>query len=226
MMRAWSSRRDTVVCDEPLYAYYLQESGAPHPGREDVIASQPTDWREVVARLTGPLPVGKRVYFQKHMTHHLLPGVGRDWLRGMRHLFLIRNPREMLLSLSAVLAAPGVADTGLPQQAELYDWVIRECGDAAVLDAADVLRRPEPMLRALCRWAGVAFDRAMLAWEPGRRETDGVWAPYWYASVERSTGFEPYRERRGELPIALLPVLEACEAAYSRLYERRLQPEE
>ena len=34
---------------------------------------------------------------------------------------------------------------------------------------------------------------------PGPRDSDGVWAPYWYDAVVRSTGFEPWRPRQVEL---------------------------
>src|SRR5687767_15648058 len=75
MMRAWGNRRDTFVTDEPLYAHYLLHTGVPHPGAEEVIASQETDWRTVAAWLTGPVPEGKAIWYQKHMAHHLLPRV-------------------------------------------------------------------------------------------------------------------------------------------------------
>src|ERR671920_321771 len=75
-MRAWENRADTVVVDEPLYAYYLAATGLDHPGRDDVLASQPTDWRTVVRTLTEePLPAGATISYQKHMTHHVLPEV-------------------------------------------------------------------------------------------------------------------------------------------------------
>ena len=44
MMRAWENRPDTVVVDEPFYARYLARldgSRGDHPGRDDVLASQP-----------------------------------------------------------------------------------------------------------------------------------------------------------------------------------------
>ena len=59
LMRAWENRPDTAVTDEPLYAFYLDRTGLDHPGRDAVIASQPTDWRVVLDRLAiAPLPGG------------------------------------------------------------------------------------------------------------------------------------------------------------------------
>lgn len=225
LLRSWENRGDTAVCDEPLYAHYLQATGLPHPGRDEVIASQDTDWRRVVAHLTGPIPGGKAIFYQKHMAHHLLPGVGRDWLDAVTNAFLIRDPREMLASLAKTLTSVTLADTGLPQQCELFDRVAARTGRTPpVVDARDVLSEPEPMLRRLCDALGVPFRPAMLAWPLGPRPTDGVWAKYWYAAVEASTGFAPYRPPTQPLPEALGDLYEACRPYYDHLHAHRLRP--
>jgi len=128
MMRAWENRADTAVSDEPLYAHYLDATGIDHPMREAVIASQPRDWRRVVADITGPAPGGKAIWYQKHMTHHMIPVVGRDWFAGMRHAFLIRDPREMLASYAAKRTHVTASDLGAELQAELYDEVVARTG--------------------------------------------------------------------------------------------------
>ncbi len=224
LMRAWGSRADTAVVDEPLYAFYLAATGLDHPGRDLVLASQPADWRAVAARLTGPVPGGRPIFYQKHMAHHLLPEVGRDWLGGFRHAFLLREPRAMLASLARVIPTPRAEDTGLPQQVELFErFAEAEGAPPPVIDSRDVLADPEGTLRALCAALGVPFDPAMLAWEPGPRDTDGAWAPFWYASVEASTGFAPPRpEGTAEVPDHLSDVLAVCEAHYAVLHVHRL----
>jgi hypothetical protein len=92
-----------------------------------------------------------------------------------------------------------------------------------VIDSRDVLENPEGMLRALCGAVGVRFDAAMLSWEPGARETDGVWGPYWYDSVYRSTGFSPYRAKDEAVPERMSGVHRACNAMYEALAEHRLR---
>jgi hypothetical protein len=201
MMRAWENRADTVVVDEPLYGFYLARSGVPHPGRDEIIRSMPGGWREVLGQLcSAPLPDGTTVHYQKHMTHHLLPEVDRGALRGLRHAFLIRDPRQLLASYARVRAEPVLADLGLEQQLEIFRLL-----GGPVVDAADILRQPEAMLEALCDALGVPFDPAMLSWPAGPRPTDGVWGRHWYEGVWRSTGFGPYREASAELPAALEP---------------------
>jgi hypothetical protein len=78
------------------------------------------------------------------------------------------------------------------------------------------------MLRLLCDTIGVEFTDAMLSWPPGRRETDGVWAKYWYSEVERSTAFQHYRERKIEVPKSLCDVHNRCREIYEDLYQHRL----
>jgi len=233
LMRSWGNRSDTFVVDEPLYAHYLAVTGKPHPGRDEVIAAGPTDWRVVVRRLTEELPPGlptaatpgcrRPIYYQKHMTHHLLPAMSRAWFGRLVHAFLIREPRAVLASYVKVIETPTLDDTGFPQQAEIFEEVRRATGRVPpVIDAADVLRDPRRVLARLCAALDVPFEEAMLAWPPGRRATDGVWAKYWYAEVERSTGFRPYQPRQVELPPALEALAAQCRASYELLADHRL----
>jgi Sulfotransferase domain len=225
LMRAWENRPDTVVVDEPLYAFYLAATGLDHPGREQVIASQPTDWRVVLRELAhDPLPPGVTVQYQKHMTHHLLPSVDRAALAPLRHAFLIRDPRWLLASYARVRAAPTLDDLGLRQQVEIFE----EFG-GPVIDSADLLAAPEAALRALCAALSVPFSAAMLSWPPGPRDSDGVWAPYWYDSVRHSTGFVPVAApvaasasasaSASAEPPALAPELEPLAEKCLRYYE-------
>ena len=217
-MRAWENRADTVVVAEPLYAYYLAATGLDHPGRSEILASQPTDWRAVVRRLTtDPLTAGVAIAYQKHMTHHVLPEVDLDAFTGLRHAFLIRDPRRLLASYAKVREAPTLDDLGLRQQVALH----RRFG-GPVVDSDDLLRDPEGVLTALCTALGVPFDERMLSWPAGPRATDGVWARYWYDAVLRSTSFEPYRPRNDPVPEHLTGLLAQAEALYRRLHEHRL----
>jgi len=218
LMRSFGNRADCFVTDEPLYAHYLKLTGRPHPGAEEVIAKHDGDWRSVAAWLTGPVPRGKPVWYQKHMTHHLLPQIERGWLARLTHCFLLRDPREVLPSLDAKFARPTLADTGMAQQWEIFEFVRDHTGDIPpVIDAADLLRDPRAVLEALCRSLDLEFDPNMLHWPAGRRDTDGVWAKHWYHNVEKSTGFGPERTPGAALEAHLVPLLEECIPLYERL---------
>jgi len=221
LLRSWGNRADTLVCDEPLYAHYLFRTGLHHPLREQVIASQPTDWRAVVACLLAPLPAGKTIFYQKHMAHHLLPEIGRSWIGQLTNALLIRDPREMLTSLVKNIERPTLDDTGLPQQVELYENLASGGDPPPVIDARDVLLDPPGMLGHLCARLSVPFDPAMLHWPAGRRATDGVWAAHWYHAVEQSTGFQQYQPKAEPLPAELEPLAKDCQGLYERLHAVR-----
>jgi len=222
MLRSFESRGDCKVHDEPLYAHYLAATGLDHPGAEEIVRVHESDWRRVVAELCAPLSNGVALYYQKHMAHHLLPALGRDWLDRLDHAFLIRDPAAMLISLHKVTPGPRVEDTGLPQQLELYRS-LREAGKRPpVIDSRDVLENPRALLTALCDRLGIEFKESMLAWAPGPRPTDGCWAPHWYDNVYASTGFGTPKPRTEELPGELESVLAACQPAYDELYNERL----
>jgi hypothetical protein len=228
MMRAWGNRADTAVIDEPFYAYYLERTGKKHPGAAEVIAQGETDWRKIVNRLTGPIPESRHkgpshIYFQKQMTHHLLPEIDREWMVDLTNCFLIRDPREVILSYIKKNPEPTLEDLGLIQQCKIFDFVrARTKSTPPVVDARDVLEGPERILRLLCGAIGILFDAAMLSWPPGLRDTDGIWAKHWYDDVARSTSFQPYKPKEGNVPDHLRGIYEQCQECYDRLYEHRL----
>ncbi len=224
MMRAWGSRRDTFVVDEPFYACYLNVTGKRHPGADEVIAAGETDWRKVVAQLAGPISNGKQIFFQKHMTHHLLPEVDREWLSTVTNCFLIRDPREVIASYIRKRDDPALEDLGFTQQAEIFDFVRNRTESVPpVVDAKDVLENPERMLRLLCDSVGVEFSESMLSWPPGLRETDGVWAKHWYGEVATTASFRRYRPTDQQVPERLREIYERCRECYERLYRHRLR---
>jgi hypothetical protein len=225
MMRSWGNRPDTFVCDEPFYAHYLDATGRDHPGANEVIASGQTEWRKVVETLTGgEMPHGKRIFYQKQMTHHLLPEIDRAWLRVVTNCFLIRDPRDVIVSYIKKNNDPVLEDIGFVQQAEIFDWVRADTGAVpAVIDARDVLENPRRILELLCDAVGVEFSEAMLSWPPGLRETDGIWAKHWYGEVATSTTFRKPSARDPEpVPERLRDVYEKSRGAYERLYQHRL----
>jgi len=223
MMRAWGNRADTFVIDEPFYAYYLRASGKEHPGADEVIALGEADWRKVIAQLTGPIPNGKQIFFQKQMAHHLLPAVDREWLGAVTNCFLIRDPREVIVSYVKKREDPTLPDLGFMQQAEIFDFVhARTTSVPPVVDAKDVLENPERILRLLCDAVGVEFSDSMLSWPPGLRETDGVWASHWYGEVAKTTSFQPYHPSDAKVPAHLEGIYDRCRECYERLYKYRI----
>jgi len=171
----------------------------------------------VVDELTAPVT---GVYYQKHMTHHLVPQLPRDWIASLTNVLLIRDPAEVVASYLRSRVDVVAEDIGLVQQTELYDHL---GADVPVIDAADFLRDPERYQRWLCDHIGVEFTDRMLHWPAGPRNSDGLWAPHWYGAVLASTGFEPYRPRRVELAGAALEAAQRSRPHYERLHEARVR---
>ena len=223
MMRAWENRGDCAVSDEPLYAAYLAATAADHPMREEVIAAGETDWRKVDAALLGPIPGGRLIWYQKHMAHHLLPEMGREWIHRLTNVLLIRDPCEVVASYLKSRATVTAADIGLPQQAALYDELAAIGKPPPIIDAGDFLRAPETYLRALCELLDIEFTGRMLHWPSGPRASDGIWAPHWYAQVWKSTGFDRSSVREIRLSGQAAEVADACLPHYRHLHAQRLR---
>ena len=229
MMRAFENRADTAAIDEPFYGAYLAMTGIDHPMRDEVLAAEPTDWRCVLERLLGPVPNGAPIFYQKHMTHHMVEGIDLAWMAGCRSAFLIRAPEKVLASYAARRDAVSLADIGFVRQADLFDREADRLGAAPpVIEAEDVLADPRRALTALCAALTIPFTEEMLRWPPGRRATDGAWAPVWYQAVERSTGFARLGPQAPapELGDKLKAIAEAARPHYERLARYRLAPRE
>jgi hypothetical protein len=223
MMRSFGSRADTFVSDEPFYGCFLKTSGADHPMREQVLAAMNCDWRNVMESLRGPAREGSPVWYQKHMWHHMAGPIGYDDFAGFTHAFLIREPERMIASYLRKRESAAFEDFGLERQADFFDRESERLGHAPpVIDANDVLTNPEGVLSKLCAALDIAWDPAMLIWPPGRRETDGPWAPHWYGAVERSTGFGPPEIEPVELPDEARHLADRCAAYYERLAAHRI----
>ena len=226
MMRAFSSRPDTAVLDEPFYAHYLRETGIDHPGREEVIAAYENDWRRVTDFITGPVPGGKSIWYQKHMAHHMLPHIDVQRLvvgGELTHTFLIRDPIEVITSYTKVHQEMTLAETGLPYQVDLLGRVKSATGKTPpVVDAKDVLLDPRRTLGKLCESLRIEFTEKMLTWPRGPHPDDGNWAPHWYESVYESTGFAKYHPKNEPVPQHLKQMCDHAIELYKTLAAHRL----
>lgn len=221
LMYAFAARGDCAVTDEPLYAAYLTATGIDHPMRAEVLAAQPTDPAQVV--LTGAAPGGQALWYQKHMVHHILPQTPTGWMAGCRHAFLIRHPARVIASYARKRESPTLEDLGFTQQARIFDRLAQATGTAPpVIDSAAIRAAPEPALRALCAALGIDFTPRMLAWPPGPKPYDGVWAPVWYHAVHASTGFDGAEGPLPDLPPAYARLAEAALPAYQAVARHAL----
>ena len=221
-MYSFAQRSDTTVVDEPLYAHYLLQSGAAHPGREETLESMENDGQKVIEKvILGPCPT--LVLFMKHMTHHLI-NIDTTFMDQTENALLIRDPYEIIRSYSQVISYPKMSDIGVKQQYELYHQLEEKGKLATVVDTNEVLKNPREILEQLCQKLTIPFEEAMLSWPAGPRPEDGTWAKYWYHNVHRSTGFQPYQPK-ARVPLAphLEDLLAECIPYYAFLYQHSLK---
>ena len=223
MMRAWENRADTFVTDEPFYACYLKATGLEHPGRDEVIASQSTDWETVINDCQHLTHNDCTIHYQKHMTQHMLPDSQLHWIDSLTNVFLIRSPEEVVASYSKARPDLTAEDIGFAQQHRIYQHVCEHIHeDPLVLTTKQILSNPEKSLRAICDYSNIDFDGSMLQWPAGKRDSDGVWAPWWYHNVEQSTGFAPYSEKEIKLDKNQQQIASRCQPYYAAMLEHTL----
>lgn len=223
-MRAFSSRSDCVVSDEPFYASYLSDNPLDHPDRDKVIASQPNEWQIVAVQLSaGPPPLNRALWYQKHMAQHMRSEMLGPWLDALDHAILIRHPGFVIKSYSQVSPCMTLSETGLPWQIRLFEHLRKTRGTPPpVIDADQLRRAPEPTLRALCASLKLAWDPAMLHWPAGPHPQDGVWASHWYANTWASTGFAIDVTKNAAPTPCEVPFYDEALALYSELRAHRL----
>lgn len=218
MMRAWENRDDTFVTDEPFYACYLKNTGIEHPGRDEILAAQSTDWESVIDDCISTTHAHCTIHYQKHMTQHMLQDLRLDWLDNLVNVFLIRSPAEVIASYAQARPDLTAEDIGFAQQHRLYEHVKAHVhSQPLVVSSKQILTDPLNALQKICDYCGVTFTDTMLQWPAGSRDSDGIWAPYWYSNVEQSTGFAPYREKSITLDKNQQQIAERCEPYYQAM---------
>lgn len=191
LMYSFAARGDCAVWDEPFYAAYLAATGIDHPMRDEVMAAGECDPQKVALACIGPIPGGAPLFYEKHMTLHMIPSFDRSFMRECVNVFLIRHPARVVASYSRQRASVNLADIGFTQQADLFDEVTAFAGHTpVVVDSSDIRADPTGVLTRLCAAVGIEYTDRMTRWPPGGHPCDGVWAPHWYEAVHRSTGFE------------------------------------
>lgn len=221
MMYSFGNRADCVAWDEPFYGFALKQRGNDHPMRDEIITANECDWNKLVT--TCVAPAAKPIFYQKHMTHHMLKGFDRSFALKLTNAFLIRSPEQVLASYTQKWSEASLQNIGFVEQAEIFDMVANHLGHAPpVIEADQVLASPRDTLTRLCNACGIPFDEAMLHWPKGPKSFDGVWAPHWYNAVWGSDGFSTPNKKVISLPSELQRIADAARPYYEKLVEFKL----
>jgi len=223
LMRSFENRSNCFVSDEPFYSYFLHKTGLQHPLRDEIIKSGLINYNEIIKYITGPIPSSKKIWYQKHMAHHILPESDMNWIKNMKNCLLIRHPSEVILSYSKKNKINSIEQLGYLQQIKIYKILFEEIGTPPIIiDAQDLLQEPKKMLINICGNLRIKFDEKMLSWPLGSRKTDGIWGKYWYKQVEASIGFKPYIKTDRIIPSKYQIIYDKCMRHYDFLYQNRI----
>ena len=223
LMRSFENRPDCFVSDEPFYSFFLCKTGLNHPMRDEIIQSEETNYNKIIRYITGPIPHLNKIWYQKHMAHHILVDSNIDWIKKMKNCILIRHPKDVILSYTKKNEIEDIYQLGYPQQVNIYKILSKETKyTPIIIDARDLLLNPEVALIRICEKLEIDFDLKMLSWPSGTRKTDGVWGKHWYKQVEASTAFKPFKENKQNVPAKYIPIYNQCMEHYNHLYKKRL----
>lgn len=224
MMYSFGARSDCSVWDEPFYAAYLAKTGLNHPMRTEILATGENDADVVRDRCLGVIPDGKSVFYQKHMTHHMVPDLDRGWMNQMTNIFLIRDPSKVIASYNAKRENPSLDDIGFKQQADIFEQIVKNTGAIpAVIDSDDILSNPAAALQGICDHINLEFQESMLSWPKGGHKDDGAWASHWYKSVWESTGFAKPKATETILSPEGEALQKEARPFYEKLYTHRIK---
>ena len=218
LMRSWSSRMDTFVSDEPFYAYYLKEKKLKHPMYKEIINHYPNTYDKAVNSITGEIPQSKKIWYQKHMAHHLINLDDIEWIKGFHNCFLIRHPKDVINSYIRKNQLNHVDELGYPQEWKLIEYLKKNEKNILVIDSSILLKDPRNVLNQWCRKLNIDFDTRMLTWKKGSYPTDGIWWEHWYNNVINTNQFESFNNKSDSIPKEYQSIYNEALDYYEKLY--------
>ena len=218
LMRSWSSRNDTFVSDEPFYAYYLKETRLNHPMAEEIIDYYPNTYNQIVKSLNEKIPESKKIWYQKHMAHHLIHFKNIDWIKNFHNCFLIRHPKDVINSYIHKNQLNHIDELGYPQQWKLIEYLRENKKDIIVIDSSILLEDPKKILNEWCKNLNIEFNETMLSWEKGPYSTDGIWWKHWYNNVINTNQFELFDKKSNTIPNRYQDIYNEALDYYKKLY--------
>ena len=199
LMRSFENRNDTKVIDEPFYAYYLKKTQLDHPMKSEIINYYPTSQMQILKQITFQTQ-NNQIFYQKHMTHHIIKNTRLDWLNKGYNCFLIRHPAKVINSYIKKNNLLSIDDIGFKKQFEIFNMIKKDKIKYLVVNADTILQDPLKTLKKLCKILKIRFTKKMLSWPTGKRSSDGIWSTVWYKNVELSNTFSKYKKEKYYIP--------------------------
>ena len=211
LMRSFENRNDTEVYDEPFYAYYLNKTKLNHPMKKEIINHYPVLQKKVIKLITSN-DNNKKIFYQKHMSHHIIKNTKLDWVNIGYNCFLIRHPAKVINSYIKKNSLISIDDIGFKKQFEIFNKIKKNKLKYIIINADNILKKPNNTIRKLCKNLNIRFSKKMLSWPKGKRNSDGIWSKVWYKNVELSNTFSKYKNENIYVP-----------KKYKEIYEESLK---
>ena len=218
LLRSWSSRKNTFVSDEPFYAYYLKELELKHPMYKEIINNYPNAYNVIVENLCSEIPNNKKIWYQKHMAHHLIDLNNINWIKNFENCILIRHPKDVINSYVKKNLLNNVYELGYPQQIKIVEYLNNIGKKFVVIDSDILLKDPKRILSQWCNNIDLEFDISMLKWSKGNHPQDGIWWKHWYDNVISTTHFQKFSKEESELDKKYQLIFDEALYYYNKLY--------
>jgi hypothetical protein len=159
----------------------------------------------------------KQIFYQKHMTHHILTKTPISWITNGANVFLIRDPKDFILSYikkNNIKRNKEICFTMKRKNLKL----VKDGGENPIIvNADDLSKNPRDFLFNLCVELKIKFSEKMLKWAKGKRDSDGIWEKIWYQNVKSSTNFEKLKKNNQIIPKIYENIYKQCIDIYNEL---------
>ena len=220
LMRSFENRTDTKVYDEPFYSYYLKNTNLDHPMKEEIINTYPSDEKEIINLITKN-DDNYKIFYQKHMTHHILDETNLEWINKGLNCFLIRDPAKVIVSYIKKNTLRSIKDVGFEKLYQIFKLLNSK--KPIVINSDYLLENPEKYLKILCKKLNLNFDEKMLNWPKGFRDTDGIWSKVWYQDVISTTTFNKNSNKEYKVPKNFENIYKECQEIYEEINKYSIQ---
>ena len=214
LMRSFENRNDTKVYDEPFYSYYLKNTNLDHPMKDEIINTYPFDQNEVINLITKN-DDNYKIFYQKHMTHHILDQTNLEWISKGLNCFLIRDPAKVIVSYIKKNTLRSIKDIGFEKLYQIFKLLNSK--KPIVINSDYLLNNPEKYLKILCQKLNLSFDDKMLNWPKGFRDSDGIWSKVWYQDVISTTTFNSNNSKEYKVPKKFENIYKECQKIYEEI---------
>jgi hypothetical protein len=219
-MYSFNQRPDTTVIDEPFYGIQLKQIGKRRPFFDEIMLRMECDNPDKVHDDIEEKEKLKGNVFAKTMVD-TVQYMNQNRLSKYRHILLICDPAETIISYTKINPSITSEDLCLEQQVKICEWLKKNTKEGPiVIDSNELRENPTALLKNICRKWHLPFTDEMLSWPIGPKSIDGIWAQASYTEVHASTGFRSpptAKVTRDDLPSNLVGLYDDVLPYYEKL---------